>query len=524
MESSNLASTPAAPLETMPIETLIEALTPPAVPSLAHVRSLVSALPNQTPAPTPSALLPILANLCSPDSPPALQAGGFDILTSYCSCGVNLQSTVRASYFELIQTSNTWAPDVWEPRLRALSSLFPSADEMLGSDSALLSLVSAWLDKAVEELLDSGKGTTTEKQEQGRSVDSLHKSLLDWLGKVEGSGRLSDGDVATMFDFYHSLVEKALEHGNDGLVVNESIPPTPHPESSSPSVSTPIRQHRKQASSTSLLTGLSAISPQNRLTPRVPIHHITTNYLRFLESKIVHLPLQHLNKLLPLLFRILAFNMSPLPVISVSSERHKPANERQEIEHQVVKMVSALLGGPYSTAFLILLKRHLGPFPADGTDMALVTSSLGAHRALRLQIRQVLEDRLALLFFSRQTSGTANHAGVPSQIPGDQYVFERADRAWKRDSNAVWDARKVSYLLMKSINDWLEWTPRSLDAAASLAGRENVFEEIAGLLKDVLQELDDRGEEDVLEEVQDSTVDAVGETLSELVKVVKTIT
>jgi hypothetical protein len=111
----------------------------------------------------------------------------------------------------------------------------------------------------------------------------------------------------------------------------------------------------------SKLTGLSAIAPQNCITPRVPIHHM-----------IVRLPFQHLNKLLPLLFRILAYNMSPLLVTSVSSERHKPANEQQEIERQVVKMVSALLSEPYSTACLIPLKQHLGPFPAGGTDMVLL--------------------------------------------------------------------------------------------------------------------------------------------------------
>jgi hypothetical protein len=102
MESSNFMLTPAAPLKMMPIKTLIEVLMPLAVPSLAHVRSLVLALPNQTPAPTPLALLPILTNLCSPDLPPALQAGGSDILILLCSCEVDLQSTVRASYFGLV--------------------------------------------------------------------------------------------------------------------------------------------------------------------------------------------------------------------------------------------------------------------------------------------------------------------------------------------------------------------------------------------------------------------------------------
>jgi hypothetical protein len=128
---------------------------------------------------------------------------------------------------------------------------------MLGSDSVLLLLVSAWLDKAAEGLLNSGKGTHTEKQKQGQSVDSLHKSLLDWLGKVEGSGLLSNGDVATMFEFYHLINEKALEHTNDGLV-DELVLPNSHPESSSLTDSTLICHHRKQASSTLLLTILQS--------------------------------------------------------------------------------------------------------------------------------------------------------------------------------------------------------------------------------------------------------------------------
>src|SRR5215472_4509014 len=67
----------------LPLQDLIQALTPPAVPSLAHARALATALASHTPLPQPHILNPILTSLCAPESPAALQASGYDILSAY---------------------------------------------------------------------------------------------------------------------------------------------------------------------------------------------------------------------------------------------------------------------------------------------------------------------------------------------------------------------------------------------------------------------------------------------------------
>ena len=74
---------PSTTVPILPLEDLIEALTPPAVPSLNRARSLASALSAHTPAPKLAVLSPILASLCSKESPIPLQAAGYEILAAY---------------------------------------------------------------------------------------------------------------------------------------------------------------------------------------------------------------------------------------------------------------------------------------------------------------------------------------------------------------------------------------------------------------------------------------------------------
>src|SRR5258705_988832 len=63
---------PSVPAPSLSVEALIEALKPPAVPSLSHARSLASLLATQTPLPRLAALNPVLAALSWKDSPPPL--------------------------------------------------------------------------------------------------------------------------------------------------------------------------------------------------------------------------------------------------------------------------------------------------------------------------------------------------------------------------------------------------------------------------------------------------------------------
>lgn len=519
--SAPLASTPAAPVQTLPIETLIQSLIPPAVPSLSHARLLVTALSTQTPAPPPATLTPILTGLCSTDSPASLQAVGFDILTAYCICGATLSTSDKLTYFDMIRTScDVWAQEVWEPRFKALNALMSSSDDTAGVDDALLGLLSGWVEKATGDLIASAGASPVDKQEKERAVEVLSEALTSWFEKLEASGRISDKDVLSIFEFYQNLVTHAITYPLDSSQPSPT-PPTPFRENSA-GFSTPIRHRRHPSSASNLTSPLSNASPQQRHTTRNPVHLVISIYNNFLSSRITRLPPSYLTSLLPLLFRILSSIMSPLPVIS---PRPPVTTERQSIEHHIIKTITALLSGPYATSSLIILKRLLLPLPSstEASDAIMakqIKISLGAVRTLRLQVRHVLEDRMAVRYVQRDMSMTATHAGTPSSMMTlDQHLLDRAERAWRKEGAAIWDARKISFLLVRSIKAWID-IPCSL---SNVTCREKIFEEIAGLLKDVLYELDDK-EYDQDSELDDSdTAGAVGETLYQLMAYVKTL-
>ena len=105
----------AAPLS---FEDLIQALTPPAVPSLIHARALATALATQTPLPRPHILNPILTALCATDCPVALQRTGYDILSSYWENNKAplLTTSDKLAYFSLFLSENaaSWSHELWE--------------------------------------------------------------------------------------------------------------------------------------------------------------------------------------------------------------------------------------------------------------------------------------------------------------------------------------------------------------------------------------------------------------------------
>lgn len=534
-DASPLPATPAAPLETLPIETLVQALTPPAVPSLSHARSLVVALSTQTPSPSPAMLTPILSALCSTLSPPALQAAGFDILSSYCVCGSGAFTTSDGlAYFDLFRAAtNVWTPEVWEPRFKALNALLSSSGDAVRADKPLLDLLTAWIAGAFEGLLVNPVLTLAERQERERAIETLSDFLTSWVGKIENAGRLTDEDVTSLFEFYAALVDRALRIPADALQY-QSVPSTPLRETPS-GINSPVR-HRRHPSSTSGMTSPASVLPA-RPTAKHPAQLAAWIYLKHLETQLPRLPPSYLPALLPLLFRSLASFMSPLPVISLPLSPRSPITEnlpQLTLEARVIKAISALLNGPYSTTCLILLKRHLLP---TATAPHQTKTAVGAHRALRLHIRRVLEDRLAMFYIARNASSTATPAGAPGVMSIDAYVLERAQRAWRKEGNAAWDARKIGFLLSRAVRAWIAW-PGEGHCEADLAGREKemwkekeaavgmgmgrekVLEEVAGLLKDVLQEMDDRAEDDS-EESYDDHASAVGEILHELMNYIR---
>ena len=110
-----LAPPTAPPLQ---IDELMEALTPPAVPSLNYAKSLASALSavgTDSPTPHLSLFQPILATLCSLESPTTLQTAGFNVLSAFF-------------------TDVPWSKELWESRTKALSALIRSGSQTIGME------------------------------------------------------------------------------------------------------------------------------------------------------------------------------------------------------------------------------------------------------------------------------------------------------------------------------------------------------------------------------------------------------
>lgn len=128
---------------------------------------------------------------------------------------------------------------------------------------------------------------------------------------------------------------------------------------------------------------------------------------------------------------------------------------------------------------------------------------------------------MAMRAVQRGTASSTTHTGAPASMStyDDANMLERAKRAWTKEGATVWDARKVAFFLVKAIRAWNESTLP--------ADKECIFEEIAGLLKDVLQEMDDRARDRDFGADKDfndnDTGGAVGRTLYELMTYVKTL-
>lgn len=468
--------------------------------------------------------MPILDSLCSTESPPALQAIGFDILNSYLLCGVMLSTSDRLAYFELIRVSSeTWSPEVWEQRMKALNALLPTADDALGVERALLQILSDWLEKSVVDLCANPNAGAQERQEKERAIEVVSDGLIGWFDKLEAAGWLSEDDTVFLFDLFRKLVDYTISVPFDQAAQHPS-PSTPVRQNGS-GVNTPTRHRRHQSSASNLTSPInnSTTPPQFR---KNPTHLLVTIYLNFLDSRINRLPPSYLDALLPLLFRMLSTFMSPLPTLSPTAS----LSDRSPVEYRVVNAISALLSGPYTTNSTILLKRHLVPSLSEDE----VKSSLGAMRMLRLQIRHVLEDRMAVRYVQRDVSATATHSGAPSSMGSidEQVIFKRASRGWRKEGAAMWDARKISFLLVRSIKAWTALPSSPIINTA----REQIFEDIAGLMKDVLHDLEDQGtlnstshnvddqgaSPNTLRDHNDTAL-AVGETLFELMSYVKTL-
>ncbi|KAG6841518.1 hypothetical protein C0991_010132 [Blastosporella zonata] len=492
ISTTTTTSTPSTP--PLSIEALIEALTPPAVPSLTHARALTTALTQASPLPRRSALIPVLASLCHADAPVALQAAGYDILFAYCEHNEAppLPTDDRLAYFSLFLGSSAWVSDLWEPRFKAFRALTKFGRDVVGIEQDFLALLQSWIAAVFDGLL---QGDSSERLERERSIDVLSKFLADALANVETIARIPEARLAAVLDFYAGLVDRSV------LLLAKS-----HKTSSSSS-------HRRNPSS------LSSTSTQSSSTKH-PADIAISLYLDHLASQLKVLSPDYLPVILPLLFRALAFCSTPLPRLSVSPHPVR----KQFSEDKITDTLNALFSGTYATRCMLILKKHLFP-PSDSkfTPSALHTS-LGAHRTFRIYVRRALRSRLARAYISRESSLAYSSSGAPGYINIEQDLMERAWPSEDYTTSALgvgqngWDAGRLGRVLTRSVQAWIAWPLDSAeDMEKAREGKEDILEQAAGVPYDLWQEMEVRGDDENTG-LDEEEACVIGEMLEQLVE------
>ena len=516
------------------LQQLIDALIPPAVPSLVHARALATILSSVSPVPPRELLNPILLSLCDPDAPTSLQAAGHDILSAYCDNheALSLSIPERFSYLSLFLGATTaWGMELWEPRFKALRSLTKYGVDIIGIETTLISILKSWIQGAFDGLLKLPSSIDrSERAERERSVDVLVKFLSDVLHKTETMSRITEEVMSDVMQFYASLVHRSIAspYAKSALsIASESLN----------TVKPPTLSHRRNLSSlsSSSTPSLAYSQPPTSDTPTLkqqPAELAIALYLNNLSVHIKTLPPVYLNSILPVLFISLSFCSAFLPQMTVKQQTRKKGT----LEDKITETLNALFGGPYAATCMLVLRQYLfppghtpekrplmAPFLDSLVDndpknpqytisrMALLISR-GAHRTLRIYVRRALSARLARAYISRESSTAYSHSGASGHM---ELEVDLMAKAWPKDDYSSpsagigsngWEAGSLGRALTQSVGAWVDYNldvttsskPESKQMFAlenEIQGKDEILEEIAGLLKDILQELDVRLEE-----------------------------
>lgn len=490
--------------QALAFDALVEALSPPAVPSLTHARALAASITTHSPLPKAAVLNPLLGSLCGVDSPPQLQCAGYDTMASYWERyeGKVTTSDRLAHCSLLLHTS--WSPEIGDSRLRALRALTKGGSEAFGIEIPLLNLLQSWMDGACDAYLSCDPSDCADRE---RSVELLAAFVSSILEHPETVARISEGELASVLQFYASLVSKTL----DIPLTFSSSDTTPFASptgSSEQSIATKTASNGHKRHSSSL--SVRSLPPSAVHPSRHPAELMTTLYLDHLHSQLKSLAPRILALILPLLFRVQAFFASPLPRLSVMSGRPRgPVG----LEERIQKMLHSLFSGPYGASCMMILKRHLSP--TDQTlDSHSLSISFGAHRTLRFDIRQALCSKMARACIARLSTHTYTPSGAPSHMDLEKDLMERA---WSKDDLSGWDLLKLGRMLCKSIEAWAKRASAGPDEAIRV-DRDRILDEAAGTLKDIFQEFDEREDGVDMDEEEASIA---GETLRHLVSFVR---
>ncbi|KAK7064850.1 Rap-GAP domain-containing protein [Favolaschia claudopus] len=537
------ATTPPVPAVPTPpplqLEELIHALTPPAVPSLAYARSLATGLSTHSPIPRHAVLNPILKTLCAAEAPVALQCAGFEILSAYFENpeAVGLVSSDRISYFSLFLVPATafWGSEIWEPRFKALRALTRSGKDTVGIELHVITVLKTWISTAFNSIVMDLALDRPERAERERSVNMLAEFLTATVGNVQFMARLPEEEIVGVLHFYASMVEKAMDISSLRRPSLSSLPSEFTPNAS------PVRSysqsHRRHPSSVSLTSPVSS-PPVTPGTPgaasRQPSDIAVTVYINHLTNQLKTLSSTYLDLILPFLFRVLAHCASPLPRLTVATQPSRASTS----EIKINETLASLLSGPYATTCMNILKRNLHPSlyllsssEDENGEVASINekvvhsaihTAFGAQRTLRNYIRRALSAKLARAYILRQTSAGYSHSGAPAHMEIEQALMERA---WPSTDSGIgqsgWEAERLGRSLSTSAEGWVtfcypdgqEMDPQARD------GVERILEELAGTLKDVLQEVDARDEDSASLTREEAA--AVGQTLFHLAEYIR---
>ncbi len=470
-------------------DALIEALTPPAVPSLSHARALAAAIPTHAPKPRLAALSPILGSLCAADSPSSLQAAGFDILSAYW-LKTKPQAITTADKLAclslMLDLTHPWLPDIWEPRLKALLAFTHSGEQTIGVESSILRVIGVWVKGAFDGLIQEGT-PDDERLERQRSIETDIGFLLNLLARQEFVARLTAADVTSVLQFYGGLVDKAL-------AAAPTLRPLPlqtvfvdRSPSRKPS------KHGRHSSSTSMTSPV-----------KHPVDFAVNIFLDYLGVRLEAIAPDHLKTIFPYLLRALSFYASPLPRLSL-----RPSSILNETtEKRISEVIDSLVTGPCSAASTLLLKCSLFPSHDDLTKS--MQTCLGALRTLRVSIRRALISRLARSYISKTSTVTYTPSGAPGRLDLDRDIVEQA---WAKDDIGIWGFDRFRRALCRSVKAWVDF--RHDEPAVTSLVSETVLMEVAGILKDMNQAFDEASDG---EDLDSEEVETVGQILRELVR------
>lgn len=524
---------PVLPQLNLSLQQLIGALVPPAVPSLVHARALATVLSSVSPLPPRDLLNPILLSLCDPDSPTSLQAAGHDILSAYCDNheALSLGIPERFSYISLFLGATTaWEMELWEPRFKALRSLTKYGIDIIGIETTLINILKSWIQGAFDGLLKPPSSIDrSEKAERERSVDVLVKFFGDVLQKTETMSRITEEIMSDVLHFYASLVHRSIAspYAKSALsIASESL------NIASPTKPPSLGHRRNLSSLSSSSTPSLASSPPpmpDTPTSKQPAELAIGLYLNNLSLHIKTLSPVYLNSILPVLFISLSFCSAFLPQMTVKQQTPKKGT----LEDKITETLNALFGGPYAATCRLVLRQYLfppgytpekkpllAPFldslvdnipknPQYTVSRMTLLISRGAHRTLRIYVRRALSARLARAYISRETSTAFSHSGPSGHI---ELEVDLMAKAWPKDDYSShsagvggngWEVGSLGRALAQSVGAWVDYNLEVTSSSKAQyqqlenerQGKDEILEEIAGLLKDILQELDVRLEE-----------------------------